>query len=167
MPDTVIYVVLIYHIIISRYISSLPAARLVLGTTRADHRRIPLRAPFRIWHGGAFTTVPGCSLQPLHCPIHSLTTLLVQHDHQHQHLAPPPIQEGCGRRVITHRAPLATSSDQQQEAGRMGCKSRGRVVAKHSALFNLPARTSPGLGQPWFPQDDIHFLTTSVSLSRL
>jgi hypothetical protein len=138
MPDTIIYVILIYHI---RYISTyLPVARLVLGTMRttpfgiAEHRGMPSRAPFRIctvphlawqrlYHGSGLlapTTAP-------HRPIHSAMMLLMQHDHQH--FAPPLIQEGCGRHVITHRALIATSSHQRRQAGQqvaMGWNSQGR-----------------------------------------
>ena len=50
MPDTIIYVIMIYHI---RYISTyLPAAWLVLGTISAPFGVWEiLRAPFHIWHG--------------------------------------------------------------------------------------------------------------------
>jgi len=85
MPDTIINVIMIYHI---RYISIyLPAVRLVLGTMNATPfgiaapREFPMRATFHIWQGGAFTTVLGCLLLPPHRPIHSPTVLHMRHNH--------------------------------------------------------------------------------------
>ena len=73
---------------------------------------VPHLAGRRIYHGFGLlapTTLP-------HHPTYSLMMLHVQHDHDHGYHAPPLI-EGCGRHVTTHRELLATSSEQRRRAG--------------------------------------------------
>jgi len=92
---------------------------------------VPHLARRRIYHGFGLlapTTLP-------HHP-YSPTVLHVQYDHDHGHHAPPLI-EGCGHHVTTHRELLATSLEQQRRAGQ---QVAGGVQFTAGRSLNTPPR---------------------------
>ena len=101
---------------------------------------VPHLAGRRIYHG--FGLLAPTTL-PYH-PTHSLTMLHVKHDHDHGQHAPPLI-EGCGRHVTTHRELLATSSEQRRRAGQ---RVAGGVQFTAGWSLNIPPRSEWRCSEP-------------------